>query len=125
MLKFFKCNNEGIVIPVTKCFTNDFSFEGVQEITPNEVEASVEKHKPVVTVSEETVTVNVGNVAHPMTEEHAITTVILETQTGGQYRYLPHDSEPVVQFRLAKGEKALAAYAYCNLHGLWKAEIDS
>ena len=123
-MKFFKCNNEGIVIPVTKCFTNDISFEGVREITSNTTPAAPEKHMPIVTVNEDTVTVNIGSVSHPMSEEHSITTVILETQNGGQYRYLPHDGDPVVHFKLSKGEKALAAYAYCNLHGLWKADIE-
>lgn len=124
MMKIFRCNNEGIVIPVTKCFTDEISFEGVHEITPNSTPAAPEKHTPVVTMSEDTVTVNVGSVAHPMSQEHAITTVILETQNGGQYHYLPHDADPVVHFKLSKGDKAIAAYAYCNLHGLWKADID-
>lgn len=124
MMKFFKCDNNGIVIPVTKCYTNESNVCNAQEISPNTVEADPTKHTPVVNVSERTVTVNVGSVVHPMTEEHSITTVFLETQNGGQFRYLPHDSQPVVQFELVKDDKAIAAYAYCNLHGLWKADID-
>ncbi len=124
MMKFFKCNEESLVIPVTKCFTSETSLKDAQEISPNSVEAASEKHLPVVTIHGNTVTVNVGSVAHPMTEEHSITTVILETRQGGQYKFLPHDSEPIVHFELAKGDQALAAYAYCNLHGLWKADID-
>lgn len=123
MMKFFKLNNNGLVIPVTHCFTNEGTLDGAIEITPNTVEASTEKHMPVVQLSGTTVTVNVGSVAHPMTEEHAITTVVLETQNGGQYQFLPHDSQPVVKFEVPSGDKAIAAYAYCNLHGLWKAEI--
>ena len=122
MMKFFKLNNNGLVIPVTHCFTDEISFEGVQEITPNIEEASKEKHIPILTVSEQDVTVNVGSVSHPMTEEHSITTVILETQNGGQYKYLPPDGQPIVHFRLTKEEQVVAVYAYCNLHGLWKAE---
>lgn len=124
MMKFFKCNNDGLVIPVTKCYAGEETISDVQEITPNTVEASVEKHLPVVTCSGKTVKVNVGSVAHPMTEEHSITTVILETKKGGQYQYLPNDSQPIVHFDVADGDKAIAAYAYCNLHGLWKADID-
>ena len=123
MMKFFKCNNDGLVIPITKCFTNEGSFREAKEITPNSVEASEEKHMPVVEHSGDTITVNVGSVAHPMTEEHSITTVVLETNQGGQFKYLPHESNPVVQFTLASGEQPIAAYAYCNLHGLWKADI--
>ena len=124
MMKFFKCNNDSLVIPVTYCYTDELSLSGAQEISPNTVEASTEKHMPVVTLSGNTVTVNVGAVSHPMTEEHSITTVILETQKGGQYQFLQHDSQPVAKFDVASGDKAIAAYAYCNLHGLWKADID-
>lgn len=125
MMKFFKCNDsDSLVIPVTKCFTDENAVSGAKEISPNTVEASQEKHLPVVNVSGNTVTVNVGAVAHPMTEEHSITSVILETQKGGQYQFLPHDGEPVAKFDIASGDKVIAAYAYCNLHGLWKTDID-
>lgn len=123
MMKFFKLANNGLIIPITHCFTDETSLEGAQEITPNSVDAAVEKHTPVVTVSGSTVTVNVGSVAHPMTEEHLITTVVLETQKGGQYKYLTHDENPIVHFEVSKDDHAVAAYAYCNLHGLWKVEI--
>ena len=123
-MKFFKCNNNSVVVPVTNCYTSPDSLDDAQEISPNTVEASAEKHTPVVKCSGQTVIVNVGSVAHPMTEEHAITSVILETQNGGQFKYLPSNSEPVVKFDLSSGDKAIAAYAYCNLHGLWKADID-
>jgi len=86
------------------------------------VEASREKHIPVVTVEGNTVTVNVGSVAHPMTEEHNKSWIYLLTDKGGQRKNLSPDEAPVVTFALAD-EKPLAAYAYCNLHGLWKADI--
>lgn len=123
MMKFFQLNNDGLVIPVTHTFTDELSLEGAQEITPNTVEAAAEKHVPVIQVSNGTVTVNVGSVTHPMTEEHLITTVILETQKGGQYKFLAHDQQPVVHFELSDDDHAVAAYAYCNLHGIWKVEI--
>lgn len=123
MMKFFKCNNEGIVIPITRVFTSEDSLKDAQEITPNSVDAAKEKHMPVVTISGNTVSVNIGSVTHPMTEEHLITTVVLETQNGGQYKFLSHDNDPIVHFTLHSGDKAVAAYAYCNLHGLWKVDI--
>lgn len=123
-MKFFKCENDSLVIPVTNNYTSKESLVDIREISPNTVEASAEKHIPVVKCSGQTVTVNVGSVEHPMTEEHSITSVILETQNGGQFKYLPSDSEPVVKFDISSGDKAIAAYAYCNLHGLWKADID-
>ena len=86
------------------------------------VEASREKHIPVVSAEGDTVKVSVGSVAHPMTEEHSIMWVYLQTDRGGQRKSLLPGEEPTVSFRL-ENEKPVAVYAYCNLHGLWKAEI--
>ena len=86
------------------------------------VEASREKHIPVVQVEGNNVRVEVGSVAHPMAEEHSILWVYLETDKGGQRKCLEVGEPPVVNFSLAD-EKPVAVYAYCNLHGLWKAEV--
>lgn len=86
------------------------------------VEASKEKHIPVVALEGDTVKVKIGEVEHPMTETHSITWVYLETNKGGQRKVLNPGEAPEVVFALAE-EKPVAVYAYCNLHGLWKAEI--
>ena len=86
------------------------------------VEASHEKHIPVITVEGNTVRVNVGSVTHPMSEEHHIAWVYLQTNRGGQRKCLDVTGAPEVTFALAD-ETPVAVYAYCNLHGLWKAEI--
>ena len=91
-------------------------------LEPGTVEASAEKHIPVVTVDGDKVKVVVGSVMHPMTEEHSITWVYLQTDRGGQRKCLAPGAEPVVTFALAD-EKPVAVYAYCNLHGLWMAEV--
>ena len=92
------------------------------KLEPGVVEASHEKHIPVVEVEGNTVKVTVGSVEHPMVAEHSILWVYLQTDKGGQRKCLEVGATPVVTFALAD-EKPLAAYAYCNLHGLWKAEI--
>ena len=86
------------------------------------VEASHEKHIPVAEVNGNTVQVSVGSVEHPMAEEHSILWVYLETDKGGQRKSLEVGAAPVVTFALSD-EKPIAAYAYCNIHGLWKTEI--
>jgi len=91
-------------------------------LVPGTVEASREKHIPVAEVIGDTVKVTVGSVEHPMSEEHSILWVYLETENGGQRKCLKVGAAPVVTFALG-GEKPVAVYAYCNLHGLWKAEI--
>ena len=75
------------------------------------VEASHEKHIPVVSVKGNEVTVTVGSVAHPMTEEHQIDWIYLQTDRGGQRKCLAPGSEPTVVFTLTE-EKPIAVYAF-------------
>jgi len=86
------------------------------------VEASREKHIPVVSVNGNTVEVIVGSTLHPMAEEHNISWVYLETDKGGARKHLAPGDEPRVSFALSD-EKPIAVYAYCNLHGLWKSQV--
>lgn len=66
--------------------------------------------------------VSVGSVPHPMIPEHSIQWVYLQTENGGQRKALNPGDAPEVEFRIGS-EKPVAVYAYCNLHGLWMAEV--
>ena len=94
----------------------------MEELVPNTVEASAEKHLPAVSLEGTTLAVNVGSVNHPMAEEHFIEWVYVETESGEMLKTLKPGEAPHVTFELGP-EKALAVYAYCNLHGLWKVEL--
>ena len=94
----------------------------MEELTANTVEASVEKHVPVVEVNGDLVKVTVGSVEHPMVPEHFIGWIYLKTEKGWQVKKLAAGDAPEAVFAL-ENDKALEAYAYCNLHGLWMAEI--
>ena len=85
--------------------------------------ASREKHIPVVTVNDRVVRAEVGSVVHPMSEEHSILWISLETDKGVYRKHLAPTEAPVAEFLLAEGETPVAVFAYCNLHGLWKSEI--
>ena len=93
------------------------------KLEPGRVDASREKHLPSVTVEGNSVRVVVGSVEHPMTEEHSILWVYLQTDRGGQRKCLEVGKAPVVAFTLVN-EKPIAVYAYCNLHGLWKTDVE-
>ncbi len=97
--------------------------EEMSELKPNTVDAAQEKHVPVVTVNGNTVTVEVGSVPHPMLDAHYIQWIYLETEQGIQRKCLKPGTEPKAVFSLAEGDKAVAAYEYCNLHGLWKKAV--
>ena len=122
--KFYICEHCGNIIGMIHSAGVPLMCCG-QKMTKLEagvVEASHEKHIPVVTVEGNTVRVNVGSVTHPMSEEHHIAWIYLQTNRGGQRKCLDVTGAPEVTFALAD-ETPVAVYAYCNLHGLWKAEL--
>ena len=122
--KYYICPVCGNIVEVVSASGVNVKCCGknMEEIVPGVVEASHEKHIPVVKVEGERVIVDVGSVTHPMSEEHSILWIALETENGVQRKYLEVGKEPKAEFVLA-GDKVKAVYAYCNLHGLWKAEI--
>lgn len=123
-MKVYKCNQCGNIISMISASGVPVMCCGkkMEEMVPNTVDASAEKHVPVVEVTANKVEVVIGEVQHPMAEEHYIEWIALETEQGIQLKKLNSGEEPTAIFRL-NGEKASAAYAYCNLHGLWKTEI--
>lgn len=92
------------------------------EIHPNTTEAAKEKHIPVIKQDGNDVMVIVGEVMHPMINEHYIGWVILETKQGNQRKMLHAGDEPILHFALAKGDEVVRAISYCNLHGLWSTK---
>ena len=91
-------------------------------LEPGVVEASREKHIPIVKKDGNDVKVIVGSVLHPMADDHHIAWVYLETDMGGQMKHLDVNASPEITFTLGD-EKPIAVYAYCNLHGLWKTDV--
>ncbi|MBQ8685287.1 MAG: desulfoferrodoxin [Clostridia bacterium] len=115
-MKFYQCEKCKKVIVSRE----ELKLDGWTELVAGSVDAAQEKHVPVVTKKCKQVKVDVGSVAHPMTAEHLIEWVVVETAQGYQIKYLTAGSEPVCNFSLADGDSLVAVYAYCNLHGLWK-----
>ena len=123
-VKFYICEKCGNLVEVITASGAPMVCCG-QKMTLIEagvVEASREKHIPEVKIEGDTVKVTVGSVIHPMVEEHSILWIYLETDKGGARRDLKPGEAPEAVFNLT-GEKPVAVYAYCNLHGLWKYEI--
>ena len=122
-MEFYVCKHCGNMIafvenkgvPVVCC------GERMARIEPNTTDAATEKHVPVVTVDGTKVHVSVGSVAHPMTQEHSIRWVAVETKHGNQRKTIAPGEAPEVDFAIVPGDEVVSVYAYCNLHGLWKA----
>ncbi|MGP1348183.1 MAG: desulfoferrodoxin family protein [Stomatobaculum sp.] len=120
-MKFYKCSDCGNIFTFLQ--NAETHMDRTEELTVNTTDAAQEKHVPVVACSGNKVTVKVGSVAHPMIEAHYIQWIVLETRQGFQTRFLKPEEEPCAEFLVAEGDAPVAAYEYCNLHGLWKAEI--
>ncbi len=97
--------------------------EEMAELTANTSDGAYEKHVPDVKVDGDKVTVQVGSTAHPMTPEHHISWIYIQTANGGQRKILDPAGEPAASFVLTDGDKLEIVYEYCNLHGLWKATV--
>ena len=88
-------------------------------LVENTVDASQEKHVPVIEKTADGYRVTVGSVRHPMEEKHYIEWISL-CAGGKTYRkYLNPGDEPVAEFCIDASE--VTAHELCNLHGLWKA----
>ena len=120
-MKIFRCKKCGNIVVSIKDEGGILSCCDTQmiELKANSVDAALEKHVPVVSEENGIVTVVCGEVIHPMTEEHYIEFMIIETNKVYSIKYLNPGDEPKCIFKLVDDEELISAYAYCNLHGLW------
>ena len=105
-----KINDSGV--PLVCC------GEEMEELKVNTVDASQEKHVPVITRDGNKVNVVVGSVEHPMTNEHYIEWICLQTRKGLQIKKLEPNNKPESSFAL-EDDEVIAVFEYCNIHGLW------
>ena len=120
-VKFYRCNHCGNIVAVVEDggVTPSCCGEKMELLDPNTTDAAQEKHVPVVEESGDVVEVSVGSVAHPMTEEHYIQFIAYADDGEVVIKHLNPGDAPKASFR--KGAELGTVYAYCNLHGLWKA----
>ncbi len=120
-MKFYKCKKCNEVMIINDDIIPSCCGEPMEELIPGSVEAAKEKHIPVVSYDEGYL-VTVGEVEHPMIEEHYIEWIAYELEKGAVKVFdLEPNQKPIVNFET--DQKVKTVYAYCNLHGLWKADV--
>lgn len=124
-VKFYRCKHCGNLVtvlhdggPVPTC-----CGEPMELLVAGSTDAATEKHVPALTVDGDKLLVKVGEVAHPMTEEHYIEFIALATDSKLIVKHLKPGDTPETHFcyKCAKGG---TVYEFCNLHGLWKADVE-
>jgi superoxide reductase len=121
-LQVFKCDICGNIVEVLHGGKGQLVCcnEPMKELVPNTVDASLEKHVPIIEKTENGITVKVGSAPHPMEEKHYIEwiEVIID---GRVYRQFLVPGGSAEAFFPVKGE-SITAREYCNVHGLWKSK---
>lgn len=123
-MKFYVCETCGNFVEMIKETAGPMMCCGkkMKELVPGTSDGAADKHVPVYKVEGNKVTVTVGSVEHPMADVHYIEWIAVETAKGAQRKTLNPGEKPCVEFALTEDDSVVAVYAYCNLHGLWKAE---
>ena len=124
-VKFYKCETCGnIAIKVVDSGVGLVCCgHPMVELIPDSVEAATEKHIPAVNIEGNTVDVQIGSVLHPTLEEHHIMFICLVTEKAYQIHPLIAGVEPRAVFTVDSDDKPVKVYEYCNIHGLWVAEV--
>lgn len=119
--EIYKCNVCGNIVEITHtgagtlvCCEKPMVLQ-----EENTVDAATEKHVPIVEKTENGIKVKVGEVDHPMEEDHYIEWVEVISEGRSCKKFLKPGDKPEVEF-CVKDENAIVR-EYCNLHGLWKA----
>ena len=122
-MKFYQCKVCGKIVAMVKATAVETFCCGrtMHELIPGTTDGAAEKHVPVYSVTDNTVTVKVGSVAHPMIDAHHVEWIAIETEHGNQRKELDPKGPPEATFALVPYDKVKNIYEYCNLHGLWKA----
>lgn len=121
----YKCEHCGNVVEVLTAAGPNIVCCGqpMEKLEANTVDASKEKHVPILEVTANGDLVKVGAVPHPMEEKHFIEWIAVKSVDGKIGRkFLKPGDKPEALFEIKSAEIA-ELYEYCNLHGLWKSTV--
>lgn len=121
-IAFFRCETCGNIVGLIKNGGGKLVCCGkpMVKLETNTTDAAQEKHVPVAVRKDGKIYVEVGSIAHPMTEQHLIEWIAVVADGGTERISLsPNDESKAVFCDRENAE----VYAYCNLHGLWKSDV--
>lgn len=124
LLKCAVCGNivevvEDKGVPIMCC------GQQMQELKANTTDGVLEKHVPVAEIVDGNLHVKVGSMEHPMLAEHFITMILVEFGDNLYRVNLKPGEKPEAVFALGDYKGKIHVYEYCNLHGLWKTDLEA
>lgn len=122
-MEFYRCKKCGKIVAIVKdhgCPTICCG-EPMSKMEANTQDGAREKHLPVYEVKDHILYVKIGEVPHPMMEEHHIEWIAVHTNKGNKRVELKAGDAPEAMFALLEDEVVIEVFEYCNLHGLYKA----
>ncbi len=124
VVNFYRCEKCGNIVALIKVGGGTLTCCGqaMTKLEANSTDAAQEKHVPVVIREDGKIKVEVGSTLHPMLPEHHIEWIAFVAEDKVEFKFLEPGEEPKAEFAEAE---AGSVYAYCNLHGLWKADLIS
>lgn len=117
--QIYKCNVCGNIVEVTHTGAGELVCCGqaMELQTEKNQDEGQEKHVPVIEKTDKGYKVRIGEVAHPMEENHFIEWIELITDENIERIYLKPNEEPIAEFE--SSAENISARCYCNVHGLW------
>ena len=117
----YRCNVCGNIVEVLHAGKGELVCCGqpMEPLQEKSTDVGLEKHVPVVEKTGGGTKVKVGEVPHPMEEEHYIEWVEIITDGGSCRQFLKPGTKPEAEFEAGRGK--LTAREYCSVHGLWKS----
>ena len=125
-MKLLKCEVCGKIVEVVKDTQVPLMCCGkpMKELVANTEDGAHEKHIPVVEVNGDSLYIKVGEVEHPMIETHWITHIFVVMGNKVLKVSLKPKEKPEATVLLNGYKGKVEVYEYCNLHGLYKTELD-
>lgn len=121
-LEVYKCDLCGNIVETIHAGGGDLVCCGqeMRLLAENTVDAAKEKHVPVIEISDNSIKVSVGSVAHPMEEKHYIEWIELIADGKAYRQFLNPGDAPTTTFNVSA--KTVTVRELCNLHGLWSSQ---
>lgn len=123
LMQIYKCNICGNIVEMVHAGAGQLVCCGqpMQLQKENTVDASKEKHVPVIEKTAKGIKVKVGSIPHPMEEKHYIEWIEAIADGRVYKKFLKPGDKPEAEFELNEIKSRITAREYCNLHGLWTA----